>query len=301
MESSKSSKKQDFKGIAESKVEQKKAVQDESSEDIVSNELKRDHRIMVLPVEQIQDNPHQPRRNFDETALNDLAASIKTHGLLNPILVEAKDGEYTLVGGERRLRACKNLGHETIRAILITADPEVVSIIDNLQREDLHPMERSLAVRKLYEKYDKSAQRVAEVISTSENTVQRLLKLSSLPVRIAEVTEDSDIEKRITNNRIPLREFYELMRIEDNTALAQRFEQMERKYSKVPTVEPIRRRAVKVQDELDKCLTLVKKIGLEISAIEDKKEDKRLDTLRQELEEILHKIVEMQSSLLVSD
>jgi ParB family transcriptional regulator, chromosome partitioning protein len=301
MESSKSSKKQDFKGIAESKVEQKKAVQDESSEDIVSNELKRDHRIMVLPVEQIQDNPHQPRRNFDETALNDLAASIKTHGLLNPILVEAKDGEYTLVGGERRLRACKNLGHETIRAILITADPEVVSIIDNLQREDLHPMERSLAVRKLYEKYDKSAQRVAEVISTSENTVQRLLKLSSLPVRIAEVTEDSDIEKRITNNRIPLREFYELMRIEDNTALVQRFEQMERKYSKVPTVEPIRRRAVKVQDELDKCLTLVKKIGLEISAIEDKKEDKRLDTLRQELEEILHKIVEMQSSLLVSD
>jgi ParB family transcriptional regulator, chromosome partitioning protein len=301
MESSKSSKKQDFKGIAESKVEQKKAVQDESSEDIVSNELKRDHRIMVLPVEQIQDNPHQPRRNFDETALNDLAASIKTHGLLNPILVEAKDGEYTLVGGERRLRACKNLGHETIRAILITADPEVVSIIDNLQREDLHPMERSLAVRKLYEKYDKSAQRVAEVISTSENTVQRLLKLSSLPVRFAEVTEDSDIEKRITNNRIPLREFYELMRIEDNTALAQRFEQMERKYSKVPTVEPIRRRAVKVQDELDKCLTLVKKIGLEISAIEDKKEDKRLDTLRQELEEILHKIVEMQSSLLVSD
>ncbi|MFA6691198.1 MAG: ParB/RepB/Spo0J family partition protein [Saccharofermentanales bacterium] len=301
MESSKSSKKQDFKGIAESKVEQKKAVQDESSEDIVSNELKRDHRIMVLPVEQIQDNPHQPRRNFDETALNDLAASIKTHGLLNPILVEAKDGEYTLVGGERRLRACKNLGHETIRAILITADPEVVSIIDNLQREDLHPMERSLAVRKLYEKYDNSAQRVAEVISTSENTVQRLLKLSSLPVRIAEVTEDSDIEKRITNNRIPLREFYELMRIEDNTALVQRFEQMERKYSKVPTVEPIRRRAVKVQDELDKCLTLVKKIGLEISAIEDKKEDKRLDTLRQELEEILHKIVEMQSSILVSD
>ena len=288
----------DFKAKAESQVQAKKDMHVENGEELISSENKSSHRIMDLTIESIKDNPHQPRQRFDEEALQDLAASIREHGLLNPILVRQEESEYYLVGGERRLRACKALEHETIRAIVIDANPEIASLIDNLQREDLHPMERALAISKLYEKYDRSVKKVAEMISTSENTVQRLLKLANLRDRI---TVDDDVTTRLTNNRIPLREFYELMRIEEADILNNRFQQLENKYSKDPNADPIQKRVRKVQDEIDRSLTYSKKILVEITSKALNKDDERLEQLRLELDRLVKKIQDIQKSEIASD
>lgn len=246
-------------------------------------------KVLELPINDIRDNPNQPRKHFDEESLRELAESIEANGLLNPVLVSYVDGEYYLVGGERRLRACKRLGQETIKAIVVEVDPEIASLVDNIQREDLHPMERALAISRLYEKYKKNSRKVAEAISKSENTVQRLLKLSKLPERIIAIGEE-DTTERLTNNRIPLREFFELMRIEEQDALNAKLKQLEQKYSEEPKTDPIQRRATVSKDAMDKYLSVAEKMLSLITEAPPRRDDQRLVRLKEELENILRKI-----------
>ena len=153
-------KKRDFAGIAEQQIQDKQQSHEENGEEIVADPSGQ--RVLELPINDIRDNPNQPRKRFDEESLRELAESIEANGLLNPVLVSYVDGEYYLVGGERRLRACKRLGQETIKAIVVEVDPEIASLVDNIQREDLHPMERALAISRLYENYKKNSRKVAE-------------------------------------------------------------------------------------------------------------------------------------------
>jgi len=104
-----------------------------------------------IPIEDILPNPAQPRRHFDERALQDLADSIARVGLLNPIIVEHADGKYRIVAGDRRYRACKMAGMSSIPALILEPNhaPLEVSLIENLQREDLHPLEEARAFDEL--------------------------------------------------------------------------------------------------------------------------------------------------------
>jgi ParB family chromosome partitioning protein len=146
--------------------------------------LTSEDRIEKIPVGEIQPNPHQPRKHFDDTALKELAASIKRYGVIQPLVATPiKDGKYTLIAGERRWRASQLAGLKTVPAI-IRERQELehleLALIENVQRVDLSPLEQALSIERLHEQfsfsYDDIAKRLGKANSTVHNTV-RLLRL----------------------------------------------------------------------------------------------------------------------------
>lgn len=141
----------------------------------------------VIPLSEVDVDPDQPRRAFDAEALSELAASIKEYGVLNPILVRiTAGGTYRVIAGERRLRACRLLGLDTIPAIVDVEDNEEKStlakqLVENIQRQDLTPFERATAVGQLRDRYSWSIREIAKKLGTSKSLVQRSLELLELP------------------------------------------------------------------------------------------------------------------------
>ena len=149
-------------------------------------------RIVEIDVGAIRPNPAQPRRRFDQEALDDLAASIERHGLLQPIVV-AKSGEgWTLIAGERRLRALRGLGRASVPAIVSDGDPVELAIIENLQREALDPFEEARAIRALMQSKGYTQAEVGRAIGKRQNTVSVILALNDLPERVQDEYPTSD-------------------------------------------------------------------------------------------------------------
>lgn len=242
-------------------------------------------KVLELPINDILDNPNQPRKRFDEESLRELAESIEANELLNPVLVRKGEDGYYLVAGERRLRACKSLGRDTIKAIEVGGDPEIASLVDNIQREDLHPYERGLAIKKLCAKHGNDKTRVAQVISKSKRTVDRLLRIGELQDKV-DGSSDEEKTRKLVENNIPLREFYKLLRYDDSTEFNVKLQQLDRQYSREPSTEPIQRRAKKTLDEIDKTLAFADKIKQELEKLSTDKDDKRLDELMKKILEI---------------
>lgn len=145
------------------------------------------HKIGELSLEVVVPSPSQPRRHFDEARLSELAESIKQVGLLQPILVRPRGGKFEVVHGERRYRACKMAGKETIRAeIRDLSDREVVEIqlIENLQRENLNPMEEAETFRCLVEDFGHTHEEVGKRIGKSREYVTNKLRLLKLPSEV---------------------------------------------------------------------------------------------------------------------
>lgn len=140
--------------------------------------------LLQLPVDEIQANPDQPRSRFDDTALDELSASIREVGILQPIVVTPTDTGYTLVAGERRWRAAKRAGLDTIPAVARGASGDstlVESLIENVQRQDLTPLEEAHAYRQLLEDYGMSQEQVADRVGKSRPAVSNTLRLLQLP------------------------------------------------------------------------------------------------------------------------
>lgn len=151
----------------------------EKSETVVSGETPRE-----LPIVQIDPNVNQPRKNFDEVALNELANSIRIHGVISPIIVVMQpNGRYMIIAGERRWRASKRAGLLTIPAIVRDYTPQQVkeiSLIENLQREDLNPIETAAAIKQLMDEYRYTQEQVADRIGKSRPAVANTLRLLTL-------------------------------------------------------------------------------------------------------------------------
>ena len=148
----------------------------------------------------LRPNPEQPRRHFDEAGLAELAASIDKHGLLQPIAVrhdpEAERG-FVIVAGERRYRAHRRLGRETIPAILTTSNPDELALIENIQREDLSPIEEAQALQRMVERYGYTQEELAKVIGKNHTTVSHTLKLNSLPETLKQEVATSQVPKSV--------------------------------------------------------------------------------------------------------
>ena len=144
-------------------------------------------------IKDIRPNPNQPRKHFDETALNELAASIKIHGVIQPIVInEEKDGKYMIIAGERRWRAAKIAGLETIPAYIrnfTEKQIKEISIIENLQREDLNPIEAAKAIKQLMEEYKLTQEAVAERIGKSRSVIANTVRLLTLPMEVVDLIE----------------------------------------------------------------------------------------------------------------
>ncbi len=149
-----------------------------------------------ISIELIVPNPNQPRKNFDEKALKELAQSIKTHGIIQPITV-AKDGtRYIIVAGERRWRASKLAGLKTIPCIVkdyTARQISEVSIIENLQREDLNPIESARAIRQLIDQFDLTQEVVADRIGKSRPAVANTLRLLTLCPEVIKLIEEGKL------------------------------------------------------------------------------------------------------------
>lgn len=159
-------------------------------------EKERGQRIIYLKIDEIKSSKYQPRESFDEEKQLELAASIREKGVVQPILVRFVDGQYELVAGERRLRATRSLGIKNIPAIVKeTSDPEALelSLIENLQREDLNPMEKAKSYQRLIEEFKFTQLQVAQAIGNDQSTVANFLRLLNLP---------QEVQKEIASGRI---------------------------------------------------------------------------------------------------
>jgi ParB family chromosome partitioning protein len=144
-------------------------------------------RVVELDVAAIAPNPEQPRAHLDPEALEGLKSSIERHGLLQPILVQRREGHgYVLVAGQRRLAAVAALGRATIAAILASGDPGEVALVENLQRQDLDPFEEAKGIARLMERHGYSQGEAGLVLGKKQNTVSALLALNRLPEAIRE-------------------------------------------------------------------------------------------------------------------
>ena len=142
-----------------------------------------DAAIVEVPLDRIRPNPYQPRRHMDDAGLEELAASIREHGILQPVLVtEVIDG-YQLIAGERRVRASRLAGLERIPALirqLADQDQLEVSLVENVQRSDLDPIDEALAYRQLITEFGLTQERVAERVGKARATVANTLRLLDL-------------------------------------------------------------------------------------------------------------------------
>lgn len=162
-------------------------------------EEQRREELREIPVDSILFNPHQPRKEFPESELEELAESIREHGVLQPVLVRPYKKGYELVAGERRVRACKRLGLKTIPAIireLTDQEAAVLCLIENLQREELSFLEEAIGYENLIKGFNMTQEQIAATVGKRQSTVANKLRLLRLPEEVREVIRKNSISER---------------------------------------------------------------------------------------------------------
>lgn len=151
----------------------------------------------LLRLSQIEPDKNQPRKVFEEGALEELAASIKEHGLIQPIIVTPLgDDRFRIIAGERRWRACRIAGLEEVPALVreyTAQEISEISLIENLQREDLNPIEEALGYRNLMDQYGMTQEKIAQTISKSRSAIANTLRLLTLPEQILDFIKTGEL------------------------------------------------------------------------------------------------------------
>lgn len=167
-------------------------------------------RILKVNPEKIDYNPFQPRNNFSDGALNDLAESIKEHGIIQPLIVTKNGERYELIAGERRLRSAKLIGLKEVPVIVREESNQKkleVALIENLQREDLNPIETALAYQRLIDEFNITQEEAAKKVGKARSSVANALRLLSLP---------ADIQTALAEKRISEAHAKYLLSLEDS-------------------------------------------------------------------------------------
>lgn len=161
------------------------------------NSLEDGVRTVTLPIEEIVPNRDQPRKQFDDEALADLSASIAQHGVLQPLLVRPMpDGSYQLVAGERRWRASRMAGLTEVPVVVRDMNEQEaaeLALIENLQREDLNPMEEAIGYQTLMDTYGMTQEQTAQVVNKSRPAVANALRLLQLPRAVADLVAAGEL------------------------------------------------------------------------------------------------------------
>lgn len=177
-------------------------VYDEESEprkttsEIATNYNIRRGDIEKIDIEKVYANPNQPRKTFDKDSLNELAESIKLHGLIQPIIVNKTNDGYMIIAGERRFRACKICGMKEVDAIVKNYTEKQIAeiaIIENLQREDLNPVEMAKGIRKLMDEYGLTQEKVSERLGKSRSAIANTIRILSLYPEVLELVEKGKV------------------------------------------------------------------------------------------------------------
>ncbi len=197
------------------------------------------NQILQISVDKIKANPHQPRQNFAEIPLQNLVLSIKQYGVFQPIIVtQTMAGNYELIAGERRLRAAKLAGLEEIPAIIRAAkdlEKLELSLIENIQRQDLNPIEKANAYKKLIDNFDLTHEDAAKRLGTSRAQFSNIIRLLGLP---------EDIQKGLASGKISLGQAKVILEIKDQNKQEQIYK---RATQTQQTVEDTKRQVQKVK------------------------------------------------------
>ncbi|HBF67993.1 MAG TPA: chromosome partitioning protein ParB [Firmicutes bacterium] len=179
--------------VYDEEVEEPKKQQPTQS---VSNYEMRQGDVEKIDINKVYPNPNQPRKTFDKESLNELAESIRIHGLIQPIIVNKMDDGYMIIAGERRYRACKLCGLTSVDAIVknyTNKQISEISIIENLQREDLNPVEIAKGIRKLMEEYGLTQEKVAERLGKPRSAIANSVRILSLYPEVLELVEKGKV------------------------------------------------------------------------------------------------------------
>ena len=159
-------------------------------------QLKENDTLKNLKIVEVEPNRDQPRKNFDQESLEELAESIKEYGLIQPIVVTKKEGYYSIIAGERRWRASKIAGLTEIPAIIREDDEKInseISLIENMQREDLNPYEKAVGVKTLIDKYGMTQEEVGKKLGKSRSTIANTIRILNLEPRVLEMAKEGKI------------------------------------------------------------------------------------------------------------
>ena len=182
-------------------------------EDIQSNQENQDQ--LMIPVEDIRPNPYQPRKVFDDQALQELSESISQHGVFTPILVKKSIAGYELVAGERRLRASKLAGKVSIPAILVDFDDQQmmeIALLENIQREDLNIIEEAKAYEQLLQRLNYTQEQLAKRVGKSREHITNILRLLKLP---------DDVQEYVTNKQLSMGHVRALLGLKEEALMRQ--------------------------------------------------------------------------------
>lgn len=163
---------------------------------IEDEEIRDNEVIEKLKITEVEPNRNQPRKNFDEDALEELAESIKRYGVIQPIIVVKKDDYYEIVAGERRWRASKKAGLKEIPAIVREGNErknKEIALIENVQREDLNAYEKALGIKELMDEYDLTQQEVSEILGKSRSSIANTVRLLNLDERVLEFVKQGKL------------------------------------------------------------------------------------------------------------
>lgn len=274
-------------------VTEKAVVEDDGRLDQEELVDETKEEITSIPVDQIVPNRFQPRTIFDEEKIDELAKTIHTHGIIQPIVVRLiENNNYEIIAGERRYRAVKKLGWDTVPAIIKRMnDKETASValIENLQREELTPIEEALAYNQLIEIHGLTQEALAQRLGKSQSTVANKLRLLKLPKQIQDALLTKTITERHARALIPLKDEEKQVKvlqeiIDKNLNVKQTESRVEKLLSKGKTKKPKRiafSRDVRIAvNTIRQSLSMVQKSGINADAEEEELEDFYQITIR---------------------
>lgn len=210
----------------------------ESLQDVTEGRDEQTSSLNEIPIDQICRGRYQPRREMDNSALEELADSIRAQGLMQPIVIRPTESGYEIIAGERRWRAAQMAGLTAIPAVIRDVPDEAaiaMALIENIQREDLNPVEEAIALQRLQQEFELSQQQVAEAVGKSRSAVANLLRLLNLSDEVKTYLERGDIEMGHARALLPLDPELQLeaaseivakgLSVRDAEALARRIQQ----------------------------------------------------------------------------
>ena len=152
--------------------------------------------VQTIRLSDIEPNRKQPRQTFDDAAIAELADSIRQHGLIQPIVVRYTGTNYQIVAGERRWRACRMLGMSDVPVVIKELDDSQtaqIALIENIQREDLNPVEEAMAYRSLMDDYDMTQEELSKIVGKSRSSIANAVRLLNLPDEVVELLKKREI------------------------------------------------------------------------------------------------------------
>lgn len=245
-------------------------------------------QVYEIPLSDIQANPNQPRRTFDQDALEALKTSISREGLLQPIAVlQTEEGKLVIAAGERRYRAVTELGWEKISCRIVEGSLDDLALMENMIREDLNPMERALAMQSYIDHHRLSRKKLSHILGIARNSISEILSLNKLPKDIQDII--------IKDKRYSLHNMRVIARIKNEEEQREKFEKLKAKieHTELPKSEKTKKPVFDLNNKrkrLERIVIEIKRLQNQFNKQELRQLKKEIQNLNEQLKALRYKI-----------